>query len=170
MALAPVTPRLLRPPVRWWGYALTIVAGVLVSLGWSFGAFELLVASGSDISPVRDADFFRSWRDLAVIWPAVGIEELIFRAPLALPVALELDRLIAPMMAALSILFGLSNANGFPYVIIQVGVGLILSFVFLKCGGLYQHAIRGWSCATATHGLHVSALWLVGSFALSAGS
>ena len=164
------TPRLLRPPVRWWGYALTIAAGALLNLAWSLGAMTALLAVGSEISPVADLDFFQTWRDLAIIWPAVGVEELIFRAPLALPAALGLDRLIAPMMAALSILFGLAHGDGLPHVLIQGGGGIILSFVFLRCGGLHRHPIRGWSCATAAHGLYDSALWLVGYFSLSASS
>lgn len=161
-----VMPRLLRPPAHWWGYVLTVGAGALLNLAWSMGAMTALLAAGGEISPVAGLDFFRTWRHLAVIWPAVGIEELIFRAPLALPAAFGLDRLIPPMMAALSILFGLAHGDSLPHVLIQGGGGLILCVVFLRCGGLHRHPIRGWSCATAAHGLYDTALWLVGYFSL----
>jgi hypothetical protein len=170
MPQAPATPILLRPPARWWGYALTIAAGALTNLAWSLSAIIALQALGGEISPVADLDFFETWRDLAFLWPAVGVEELIFRAPLALPVAFGVERLVAPMMAILSVLFGFAHGASLAHVVIQGGGGLILSFVFLRCGGLHHHAIRGWVCATAAHGLYDSALWLVGYVALATGA
>jgi hypothetical protein len=74
---------------------------------------------------------------------------------------LRRETLLAPMVALLSIVFGLAHGTDLWHVCAQGGAGLILSFVFLRCGGLYGHPLRGWSLSTATHALYNSALWAV---------
>jgi hypothetical protein len=120
---------------------------------------------GIEVTPVTGDEIFGSWRQLALIWPAVALEELLFRAPLAIPVALRLDRALAPLVVGLSMLFGWAHGGGVPHVIVQGGVGLVLSLIFLKCGGLHDRPIRGWLCSTASHGLYDSAIWLAVFFA-----
>ncbi len=152
-------------PSGWQGYAATIATGVVATLVWSLGCTGAMWALGVDLKPVVGADLFESWSGLLIIWPVALIEELIFRVPLAIPVVLGREHFLPPLIAALSVLFGLAHGGGLPHVFIQGGAGLILSLVFLRCGGLHRHVVRGWACATASHGLFDSALWAAAFFA-----
>lgn len=151
--------RLLALPSSWKGYAIAVAVGVLANLVWSFASTAALWAMGIELVPVVGADLFESWSGLAVIWPLVAVEELIFRVPLAIPAALGWERLLPPSIAALSVLFGLAHGGGFPHVLVQGGAGVTLSLVFLRCGGLHRRVARGWACATASHGIFDTALW-----------
>ena len=153
-------PHFLAYPKRWQDYAATIVGGVFVNLVWASATVAVMTVMGIEVTPVAGEDIFGSWRQLALMWPPVGLEELLFRAPLAIPVAFGLERGLAPLVVALSMLFGWAHGGGIPHIIVQGGVGLVLSLIFLKCGGLYHRPIRGWLCSTASHGLYDSAIWL----------
>jgi hypothetical protein len=85
--------------------------------------------------------------------------------PLAIAVMLRRETLLAPMVAVLSIVFGLAHGTDLWHACAQGGAGVILSFVFLRCGGLYGHPLRGWSCSSVTHALYNSVLWGVESLA-----
>jgi hypothetical protein len=80
--------RLLALPSGWKGYAIAVAVGVLANLVWSFASTAAMWALGIELVPVVGADLFESWSGLAVIWPLVAVEELIFRVPLAIPAAL----------------------------------------------------------------------------------
>jgi hypothetical protein len=158
--LASVMATLLRSPARWWGFVLTIILGAMACLVWGF-AIATVLAIFMEVTPGQNLDFFTTWRHIATLWPQVGIEELVFRAPLALPLAFGLRQLVLPMTITLSILFGLAHRVDLPHLAIQGGEGVILSVVFLRCGGLHRGPFRGWACATAAHGLMDSAIGLL---------
>ena len=154
--------RLLRSPSGWTGYAITVVAALFALLAWLAIclSFMIITDSAPSADPV-DTALPDGWNGLALIWLDAPIEELLFRLPLAIPAMLRWESLLAPMVAALSIFFGVAHGIDLWHVCAQGGDGLILSFVFLRCGGLYRHPLRGWSFSTSTHALFNSVLWAV---------
>lgn len=178
--------RLLAPPLSWKGYATTIVAGTLATLAWVIGSYAALRAVGVEVtsvlSPERSQQLLHEPSGLAIIWVNVVVEEGRFRVPLALAALFGRQRLLPPAIAAFSIMFGLAH-GAFPHVLIQGGAGVVLSLVFLRCGGfhrdgihrpefhrhigeLYLQLLRGWACSTASHGLWDTSLWIVAFFGI----
>jgi len=153
--------RLLRSPSGWSGYAITVAAALFAHLAWATICLGFLFITASAPPGAGEATLPDGWSGLALIWLDAPIEELSFRMPLAIPAMLRRETLLAPMVAVLSIVFGLAHGTDLWHVCAQGGAGLILSFVFLRCGGLYGHPLRGWSLSTATHALYNSALWVV---------
>ena len=154
--------RLLKSPSGWRGHAITVVAALFAHLAWAALCLSfLMITDSAPLGGAGDNTLPEGWHGLALIWLDAPIEELSFRMPLAIPLMLRRESLLAPMVAMLSIVFGLAHGTDLWHVCAQGGAGLILSFVFLKCGGLYGHPLRGWTLSTTTHALYNSTLWAV---------
>jgi hypothetical protein len=153
--------KVLRSPSGWSGYAITVVTALFAQLAWAALCLGFLLITDSAPPGTVDTALPDGWKGLALIWLDAPIEELSFRMPLAIPAMLRRETLLAPMIAALSIAFGLAHGTDLWHVCAQGGAGLILSFVFLRCGGLHGHPLRGWSLSSATHALYNSVLWVV---------
>jgi hypothetical protein len=146
--------RVLRSPSGWSGYVITVAVALFAKLAWAAICLGILLTTDSaPPAGAVDTTLPEGWDGLALIWLDAPIEELSFRMPLAIPVMLRRENLLAPMVAVLSIAFGLAHGTDLWHACAQGGGGLILSFVFLRCGGLYGHPLRGWSCSTVTHAL-----------------
>ena len=79
------------------------------------------------------------------------IEEIFFRFPLVLLVALKLRLwIILAVSVILSIIFGLLH-GGIPNIFLQGIGGLFYSILFLKCGGYHGKLIKPLAAAAFTH-------------------
>jgi Type II CAAX prenyl endopeptidase Rce1-like len=155
--------RLLNSPSDWRGYVLTVAIALLAKLAWGAAcAFALVITDQGAPPGALDTTLSDQWDGLVLIWLDAPIEELLFRMPLVVPVLLGREKLLAPMTALMSIAFGLAHGSDMWHVCTQGGGGLILSLVFLRCGGLHGHPLRGWSWSSVTHALYNSTLWSMG--------
>lgn len=159
-------PLIRRPLVRWQGYALTLAAGEFILLYWWLLAVMEFSALGFDVTSVKRQEFWSGWHGFAGIWPLAGLEEIFFRAPLAIAAVLGPTWLVPLLATLLSALFGLGHGASLQHLVIQGGEGLILSFIFLRCGGLFGEPFKGWACSTMAHGVFNS---VIGLLAIAAG-
>lgn len=92
--------------------------------------------------------------------PAFFREEIDFRAPLFL--VAFFPRLMIPAVLLFSGLFGWVHCD-WTNVLVQGSAGIILSIVFLKCGGAQRNILKGLKglfASTATHTLFMFSMWV----------
>lgn len=107
--------------------------------------FKIKVSSSANPSIIRHV-FFASFA-------LTAFEELFFRAPLALAAKIwtaNFQRVIW-LAIAYSAIFALAHTGGMTTFFFQGVGGLILSVIFLKCGGSQSKFIKPFTCSTLVH-------------------
>ncbi len=137
---------------------------VMIGLAYVYGACNILAflkieLPVSSLIPISLDIFFFS---RLCAW--AFLEEIIFRlGPLSILVVITQKFLWKPLPIVLgvvmvfSIIFGWAHGNCFNVFVQGVG-GLILSFVYLKCGGLRGDWAKGTFSSTVVHFLYNSLL------------
>jgi len=126
--------------------------GLLIALGLIPDEF---LPDGNSVM-VLDADL------VAFLAVSALIEELIFRAPLVAAVRiLRRPALIAVCVVALSCMFGYMHHGKIYSVPIQGMFGLLISVMFLKCGGANGKFLKPLLCTTFAHCMNNVFLCLV---------
>lgn len=136
----------------------SVVAMIVAGL-WSFLAATVLVPAPQleDYSQMRNHEillkFFREYplTFCGVLLVLAVVEEVVFRLPLVLAKRIFCSTTsVLACAIVFSAVFGYVHAGGWS-IPVQGVTGLVLSTIFLKCGGLHGRAIKALSVVTFSH-------------------
>ncbi|MEK7179268.1 MAG: hypothetical protein AAB727_03385 [Patescibacteria group bacterium] len=119
---------------------------------------------GITISPVPGFERFPELTPILFIsfFGAAGLEEMLFRLPLAIFVWLRFSIAnILVIAVGLSAFFGILH-GGTTHILVQGVNGFALSLLFLKCGGCQGHEAKALLTTTTVHFLFNMTLLLSG--------
>ena len=128
-----------------------IIGSALVSIIVSIIGLIIITRIGLDISSgVAKMTQLTTMAFLTKWVVAFFLEEMLFRAPLYVPIYFGWTNILIPCVIILSGIFGWLH-GGIGNIFIQGLAGLVFSIVFLKCGGMQREFWKGLFSSTATH-------------------
>lgn len=140
----------------------TLEADLLHLVGLELSRCETVAISGAQI--ILESTGYVGDRDTFVGHiPYFFKEELDYRVPLFFMAFFP--PLIIPSILIFSGLFGLIHCD-ITNVFVQGSAGIILSIMFLKCGGVGRNilgGLKGLSASTATHTIFMLGNWIIAS-------
>lgn len=130
-----------------------ITGSIFLKLIIAISVSMLMMWSGVEVTKVRDGDLkiFSISFPFVLLFGAM-LEEYVFRL---VPLKFVLNRNIGfeeltKVVLVVSAFFGYIH-GGIEHVFIQGLGGIVLSVVFLKCGGLNKNYRKAYICSTASH-------------------
>lgn len=138
-----------------------IWVSALLKIPIAIGSHAVLRLFGVELSNENAGEISTlSLLDAAFIIPcAAFIEEVLFRLPLSIPWYFGQPLLSLPFAVFLSGFFGWVHGD-LSNIAVQGLGGLVMSIVFLKCGGLQGKIIKPLLASTSTHALFNAHLYL----------
>lgn len=140
----------------------------IVSIPYCLGC--LLFLDYLNIGPVKrtvNLTWFVSIITPFLIFPMAFLEECLFRLPLSMAINNSWpDKKLFYLILIVSLVFGALHGNAIN-VAIQGIDGILLSIIFLKCGGCQRHYGKALiTCATA-HACKNMYVWIIGKVILT---
>lgn len=142
-----------KEPTNWRQALRIIIVFTCANFAWAAWMMSILIASGIRPTTTGGPAFLSQPLGyiLPVLFVAAAFEEMIFRLPLIFFArATDSRNVLVLAVAVFSALFGLAH-GGLINLPIQGVAGVLLSVVFLKCGGLHNRPAKGLLASTTTH-------------------